>query len=117
MVISLLKDNKVDFSNKYQDYPQNSTDFAAAQDEYKRIFNKLRTKSIDMGVSSAEEFVENMTVMYGTKPHVAVSKCMQLKFLAVVSAMKPKQKKEFMTDMVFIAAKKGARFGPFGKLY
>ena len=40
-----------------------------------------------------------------------------MKFLAVVSDMKPKQQKEFMTDMVFIAAKKGARFGPFGKLY
>ncbi|ADO97790.1 hypothetical protein SShM2_179 [Synechococcus phage S-ShM2] len=117
MVLTLLKDNKVDFSNKYQDYPQNSTDFAAAQDEYKRIFNKLRTKSIDMGVSNAEEFIENMTIMYGNAAHVAVSKCMQMKFLAEVSKMKPKQQKEFMTDMVFIAAKKGSRFGPFGKLY
>jgi hypothetical protein len=117
MVLSLLKDNDVDFSNKYQDYPQNSTDFAAAQDEYKRIFNKLRTKSIDMGVSNVTDFIENMTIMYGATAHVAVSKCMQMKFLAVVSDMKPKQQKEFMTDMVFIAAKKGARFGPFGKLY
>ena len=58
-----------------------------------------------------------MKIMYGKAPHVALSKCMQMKFLAVVADMKPEKQKEFMTDMVFIAAKKGSRFGPFGKLY
>lgn len=31
--------------------------------------------------------------------------------------MKEKIRNQFMTDMAFLAQKKGERFGPFGKLY
>ena len=117
MVVALLKDNKIDFSNNNKDYPQTAEDFAAKQDEYKRLFLKLRTKGVDTSITSANDFIKNMTDMYGTAPHVALSKCMQMKFLGVVADMKSDKQKEFMTDMVFIAAKKGSRFGPFGKLY
>lgn len=117
MVVALLKDNKIDFSNNNKDYPQTAEDFTAQQEEYKRLFNKLRAKSVGTTVASATEFINNMKIMYGKAPHVALSKCMQMKFLAVVADMKPEKQKEFMTDMVFIAAKKGSRFGPFGKLY
>ena len=52
--------------------------------------------------------------MYKRQAH---SKCMQMAFLDVVVGMKKEKRREFMTDMVFLAAKKGKRFGPFGKLY
>ena len=48
---------------------------------------------------------------------LATSKLMQMEFLAMLSGMKVANRNEFMTDMVFLAAKKGKRFGPFGKLY
>ena len=117
MVLALLKDNKIDFSNDNKDYPQTAADFAAKQDEYKRLFLKLRSKGVGTTISSADDFISNMKSMYSKAPHVALSKCMQMKFLAVVADMKSDKQKEFMTDMVFIAAKKGSRFGPFGKLY
>jgi hypothetical protein len=40
-----------------------------------------------------------------------------MQFVHAVVTMDKKKMDEFMTDMVFIAAKKGKRFGPFGKLY
>ena len=58
-----------------------------------------------------------MLAVYANEPHVAHSKCMQMAFLDVVVGMKKEKRREFMTDMVFLAAKKGKRFGPFGKLY
>jgi len=58
-----------------------------------------------------------MLAVYETEPHVAHSKCMQMEFMAEVVSMNKEKQREFMTDMVFLAAKKGKRFGPFGKLY
>lgn len=42
---------------------------------------------------------------------------MQLYFLDMLMGMKEKKRNQFMTDMTFLAQKKGDRFGPFGKLY
>ena len=81
------------------------------------IFTKLKTKKVVMDVANEATFEANMLKVYETEPHVAHSKCMQMKFMEVLVTMTPKKQREFMTDMVFLAAKKGKRFGPFGKLY
>ena len=80
-------------------------------------WNDLKGK-VEMEVNTASEFTQNMANGFlSSKPWVATSKLIQLKFLHTVLNMKPKKRNEFLTDMVFLAAKKGKRFGPFGKLY
>ncbi len=117
MVTKLIKDNKKEFVNKHQEYPATRTKFLEEVDDYKAIFTKLKTKKVVMDVANEATFEANMLKVYETEPHVAHSKCMQMKFMEVLVTMTPKKQREFMTDMVFLAAKKGKRFGPFGKLY
>ena len=119
MVKKLLEDNKVKFESDHKKYPTNATEFneKKTQNEYKKLFQKLRSNQVETEITSVDDFLTNMQQTYANKPEVANSKCMQMKFLEVVLDMNDEKRDEFMTDMVFIAAKKGKRFGPFGKLY
>ena len=42
---------------------------------------------------------------------------MQLKFLDELFKLDEKKRREFVTDLVFLASKIGEKFGPFGKIY
>ena len=118
MVEQLIKDAKKKLDMKHQDYPATRTKFQEEAKDYKALFTKLKsTHKIETYVANETTFEENMLKVYETEPHVAHSKCMQMKFLDVVYSLPEKKRREFMTDMVFLAAKKGKRFGPFGKLY
>mgnify|MGYP003353574142 CR=1 FL=1 len=50
---------------------------------------------------------------YGT----ANSKLMQVKFLYEIVKLPKKEMEGFITDLFFLAEKRGPGFGPFGKLY
>jgi hypothetical protein len=50
---------------------------------------------------------------YGT----ANSKLIQMKFLDELVALPKKKLEGFITDLFFLAEKRGKGFGPFGKLY
>ena len=118
MVAKLIEDNKMEFENNHNKFPGNATDFNKKVDEYKKLFSKLKTKGVDVGgVTKQEDFVVNMQTVFANKPHTAKAKLMEMKFIESVLDLEEKKREEFMTDMVFIAAKKGKRFGPFGKLY
>ena len=117
MVGALLKDAKVDFENDHRKYPKTAAEFSKEIDEYKKIYNKLKSKGVEVGESNADTAMGNISAIFLTKPHAATSKLMGMKFIHSVVTMPKKKMNEFMTDMVFIAAKKGKRFGPFGKLY
>ena len=117
MVAMLLKDKKVDFVNDHKKYPATVAEFNKEIDEYKTIFNKLRSKGVSLGETDPDKALGNIAAVFLSKPHAAKSKLMGMKFIHSVVTMPKKKMDEFMTDMVFIAAKKGKRFGPFGKLY
>ena len=117
MVGKLISDNKGDFINRHQNFPSTATKFLEEESKYRSLFTKLKTKKVDTKIANEQTFIDNMLAVYANEPHVAHSKCMQMAFLDVVVDMKKTQRREFMTDMVFLAAKKGKRFGPFGKLY
>ena len=69
-------------------------------------------------MTDTDDAVNNIAVVLGSpNAHVANSKLMQLTFLDVLMSMPKKKRNQFMTDMSFLAQKKGDRFGPFGKLY
>ena len=48
---------------------------------------------------------------------MVLKKLMQLKFLDELFKLTEKKRNEFVTDLVFLAAKIGEKFGPFGKIY
>ena len=117
MVEQLLKDKKLTFKNTHANYPKTAAEFTAEQDDYIKIFNMLKTKGVETVCQKEQDFIQNMNLGFMSEPHIALSKCMQMKFLSQILSLEKDDLNEFMTDMVFISAKKGKRFGPFGKLY
>ena len=119
MVQMLVKDNKenLDFKNHHKDYPKDVDTFVKQETKWRSIFKKVDKFADTRGVDE-DTFVNNMKNALENDPYgLATSKLMQMKFIAMLSGMKVANRDEFMTDMVFLAAKKGKRFGPFGKLY
>ena len=117
MVQKLMIDYGVRFDNKHGQYPKSPTDFAKVSDTYATMIKRLRQKGVDTEVDE-DAAINNIIVVLGSpNSHVANSKLMQLTFLDVLMSMKSIERNKFMTDMSFLAQKKGERFGPFGKLY
>ena len=59
-------------------------------------------------------------VFEGREPQIANQKLIQLYFIDKLLQLKEKEQNEYLTDLLFIAQKKGKKvfdFGPFGKLY
>ena len=122
MVAMLIKDNKKErmFQNKHDNFPKTLKQFNANKGgDWKEIYNNLKRADVTMNVKDEKEFISSMSSGFLSEKskHVANSKCMQMKFLDMVLSLNEKKRNEFMTDMVFLSAKKGKRFGPFGKLY
>jgi len=118
MVQKLMIEYRVRYDNKNGQYPKSLTDFTKVRDDYAKIIKTLREKGVETEVDDAVA-LNNIDVVIGNPEtaHVANSKLMQLKFLHMLVGMKPEERNKFMTDMTFLAQKKGERFGPFGKLY
>ncbi len=118
MVALLLKDNNLKFDNDNKKFPKTADEYEKRRDEFEKMFKFVRTKNVNTGiVTDATTFSDNIAAVFTTEPHVANSKLMQLSFLNQILSLDKKRLDEFMTDLVFIAAKQGSRFGPFGKLY
>jgi len=61
-----------------------------------------------------------LKVFATNQSHIANIKLMQLYYVDRLMMLKPEVRNEYLTDLLFIAQKKGAKvfdFGPFGKLY
>ena len=114
------------FDNNRANFPMNSKDLKNSEKEFKKYFNALIKKPFGIkvdtgGVSSAEDFIDNMMKAFdGAKPWIVTHKLMGLKFAYMVLSLKDKEMiDEYMTDLVFLAMKAGRKvfpFGPFGKL-
>jgi hypothetical protein len=51
------------------------------------------------------------------KNGVSHTKLMELDFLFCIYSLPEKKRNKMLTDMVYLAEKRGSQFGPFGKLY
>lgn len=117
MVAALMKDNKMDFINDNSLFPKDADEFKEKQNVYIEMFKTLQSKKVETKISSADTFIKNIKLGYNFETPIAVSKLMQLKFLNELYKLNEKKRNEFITDLVFLAAKIGANFGPFGKIY
>jgi hypothetical protein len=117
MVVALLNDAGKRFDKANGSYPKTREEYVQRKREFESMFDRIRTK-VDTGISNKDEFSKNIEGTFLDRPHVANSKLIQLAFLDAVYSISPKKKQEEVwTDIVFLAIKKGNKFGPFGKLY
>ena len=123
--LSGMVDNKL-YNQQTKDnskYPTNIGDFRKRSKEFASMFNRIikRNEIKDVGIKTEREFIYNMeTVFRGKESHIANVKLMQLYFIDRLMLLKPAIRNEYLTDLLFIAQKKGRKvfdFGPFGKLY
>jgi hypothetical protein len=119
LLAKLLKDYKLPFKNNHKEYPMTGADFndKTSLEYAKKVYNSIAAAKVDTGVKDAGEFIENMQKVFTLEPHTANSKLMQLNFLYNICEMKKEERDNLLTDMCFLAQKKGSQFGPFGKLY
>ena len=122
MASQLFSKNSLE-SNRWRswrNYPQNADEFVQEQEVHVERFKKLeRTRKVLMGVRNSDEFVKNViNVFQNGKKDIANSKLIQLDLLCTIFSLSQEKKlNNLLTDLAFLAQKKGTLFGPFAKLY
>ena len=116
MVAKVFDEFRLTFDNKNQNFPTSAAEFEQGFDKkWKPIFNSIKKYT---NVASADTFKSNMISVYNSKrPDYAHTKLMQMKLIAEILKLDTKKQNQLLTSLAFVAQKKGAVFGPFGKLY
>ena len=118
MTLSLLKEYGITFYNDHAKYPKTTKQFEERKAEFNKMFTAVKNMGAELKVPDTKTFAANIdTILKSKTPHIANSKLMQLTFLYELSKLPKEKRDSLMTDLAFIAMKKGDRFGPFGKLY
>lgn len=102
--------------NDNKKFPKSEQEYLNTINEWESIYKKVKQYT---NVPTVDKFSENMVSVFRSKrPDYAHSKLMQLKlFETVLTKLRDKKLDEFLTELAFLAQKKGTVFGPFGKLY
>jgi len=118
LVALLFKDPEynMSFENNNTKFPKTADEFIKVQQKYIAMFSRV-SKKIKTVIIKNEEFVTNIKKGYKFCKPIAVSKLMQLSLCDEIFKLTDKKQNNFMTDLVFLAAKIGEGFGPFGKIY
>jgi hypothetical protein len=116
-VKDLLDYHKLSYVNNHNLYPKTWEEFCKRKREFLAIFALLKRQRVSLGVNSQDEFLANIRQTFEEAPHTASQKLMSMDFISQVNTLKRNDREEFLTDIVFLAKKKGKTFGPFGKLY
>jgi hypothetical protein len=104
-------------------YPTTAAEYQKVQTKYESMFEMLvKSKLVkEIGITNKKEFSNNMiTVFNSPTPHIANVKLMQVYYVQRLLTLKEQVRDEYLTDLLFLSQKKGAKvfdFGPFGKLY
>lgn len=121
MLKVLLKDygiSKSDFENKWQNFPLNGGEYEEKHEDYVKMFKRINSEC-DTNISPSE-FHQNITTSFLSSDAgygYTTSKLMQLQFLDSILSLSDKKRDNLLTEMLYLAMKKGPKFGPFGKLY
>ena len=110
-------------TKKNENYPKTAAEYQKVKGEYEKMFEILaKSKFVkEIGVKNKKEFSDNMIKVFkGPTPWIANVKLMQIYFVQRLLSLKEQDRNEYLTDLLFLAQKKGKKvfdFGPFGKLY
>ena len=110
-------------TKKNENYPTTASQYQKVKNEYEKMFEVLAKSRLmkELGVKTKKEFSTNMIKVFnGPTPHIANVKLMQVYYIHRLLLLKEQERNEYLTDLLFLAQKKGNKvfdFGPFGKLY
>jgi hypothetical protein len=116
----LVNDYDFTFTNSWRNYPQNAGDFMKDFNSYWKMFTIIYPHVETNIKKTKKDFEKAFLKSWSSedeKNGVTTSKLMQLDFLSQLFSLKKENREDLLTDMIFLAMKKGAKFGPFGKLY
>ncbi len=105
---------------RWRNYPTTTQEFLDDVDTHIARFKKLQaTRKVDFEINTVNQFVDNMTTVFDKgKADIALSKLMQIDILnEIFSITNQNQMNNALTDLGYLAQKKGDLFGPFAKLY
>mgnify|MGYP003677433603 FL=1 len=115
----IKEDYGMSYTNKWREYPQDaktfSKNFATWYSKFTTIFDNGVETEIRRTKSAFKESILNS--FKTDNDGVTTGKLMQLDFISQLFDLKKKKREELLTNMLFLAMKKGEKFGPFGKLY
>ena len=122
LVIRAMEDHGLSYDKANTSYPRSAEEFLAEIDTYKSMIKSLIQQGVDIEVKDEQVAVDNLLLVFTTKPHVANSKCMQINWLhSVMVDLNRSERNDFCSDMIFLAMKVGRgrsdRYGPFAKIY
>jgi hypothetical protein len=131
MVKNLCKHAGFVFTNNHNEYPKNYRDFIANESKYKKFFKGIENQVVLErmtdpsaialeGSNKWDLFKQNIKIVFRDDIQTAVSKLMQIHWLYLLLNLSKTKRNQLLTDILFIAQKKGSKvfkFGPFGKLY
>ena len=117
LVERLLKDYNLSFTKDNTAYPQDANAFINDSTDWKGLIKILHKNRVQIDAKTVDEAYDNLLFVFGTKPHVANSKCQQIKWLSEFLSLSDDDRDNFGTDMVFLAKKEGSAYGPFAKIY
>ena len=106
-----------------KNYPTSASEYQKVKGSYEKMFEILVKSPLvkEIGVKTKTEFSTNIIKVFnGPVPHIANVKLMQVYYIQRLLQLKEQDRDEYLTDLLFIAQKKGNKvfdFGPFGKLY
>ena len=104
-------------------YPTTADEFREREQEFVDMFARVIKSPLlkEVGITKTKDFIYNMNKVFnGPESHIANVKLMQLYYIDKLMRLKPVVRDEYLTDLLFLAQKKGRAvfdFGPFGKLY
>ena len=117
MLRPLLKEYKINFVNRWQEYPASAKEYTKQKSKYMKMFASIKNKVTTNQTSQNGFHTAMLSSFANDKMGIATSKLMQLTFLHELMKLSKKKRDALLTDMLFLAMKKGPKFGPFGKLY
>jgi len=106
-----------------KNYPTTASEYQKVKGQYEKMFEILVKSPLvkEIGVKTKTEFSTNMIKVFnGPVSHIANVKLMQVYYVSKLLQLKKDERDEYLTDLLFLAQKKGNKvfdFGPFGKLY
>jgi len=114
-------DYRMSYTNTWRDYPQDAKTFNKHFSRYWSMFTTIYDNGVETDIKKSKSaFKKAILDSFSTDDAnngVTTSKLMQLDFLSQLFDLKKKKREELLTNMLFLAMKKGEKFGPFGKLY
>ena len=87
--------------------------------EYFDMLTHIKVNGVNIGTNNPFNAILNLKETFEnySQPWVANNKCMQISWLYAFYQLDQKKRNDFCTDLLFLAAKEGKRYGPFGKIF